>query len=86
MGREVSKRTKSQCDKILDFMQKHGSITQMDAVEFGCYRLSARIFDLRDAGYPITTTMRVSKNRDGHTMQYAVYRIGAEDGSVLQAP
>lgn len=76
MGREVSKRTKSQCDKILDYMERHGSITQMDAVkEFGCYRLSARIFDLRDSGYAITTTICVGKNREGHTMQYAKYRL-----------
>ena len=35
---------------ILNFMRAHGSITQRDAIWLGCYRLSARIFDLKGLG------------------------------------
>lgn len=36
---------------------KHQSITPRDAMEFGCYRLAARIMELRAAGYDIETRM-----------------------------
>jgi hypothetical protein len=31
------------------------SLTPKDALKFGCFRLAARIFDLRQAGYVIST-------------------------------
>ena len=44
----------SQCVQIKKYMEEHGSITQMEAVnEFNCYRLSARINDLRKIGVKI---------------------------------
>ena len=44
----------SQTDKVLDYMEQHGSITQKEAYEaFGCFRLGARIADLRDRGVGI---------------------------------
>lgn len=43
--------------KVLAYMKEHGSITPLEALdEFGCYRLGARIWDLRHAGYSIKTT------------------------------
>ena len=45
----------SQCKRILAYMQGHGSITPLEALEYcGSFRLSARIKNLRDAGYTIT--------------------------------
>lgn len=42
---------KSQCDKILRYMQNGHTITPLDALKkYGCFRLGARIYDLRDRG------------------------------------
>lgn len=68
------KRT-TQCDRILKHLRTHKrGITQMDAVEkFGCYRLSARISDLRELGYEIETVNETKKNRYGVPCTYARY-------------
>lgn len=55
-------------------MQTHGSISQRDAVAFGCYRLSARIHDLREAGHKIKADTKYFKNEYG-CGHYAVYRL-----------
>lgn len=45
---------KSQKDQILAYMQEGNSVTTLDAIiRFRCTRLSARIWELRAAGYPI---------------------------------
>jgi len=42
---------------ILSHIKTFKTITPMEALKFfGCYRLAARIFDLREAGHKITTT------------------------------
>ena len=52
----------------------NGSITQAQAVRlYGCYRLSARIYDMRKDGYEIATQYETSKNRFGYTSVYANY-------------
>lgn len=45
----------NQCQQILRYMQTHAvGITPIDALnECGCFRLSARIADLKAAGYAI---------------------------------
>lgn len=74
MGTLRNKHTKSQCTKIIDYMNRHGSITQLEAANaIGCYRLSARIYDLKDHGYAIRKIMCVKKNEEGNTVQYAKY-------------
>lgn len=48
----------SQNAAILDYLQDGLTITQADAINlFGCYRLSARIYDLRKAGFEIGSNM-----------------------------
>ena len=43
---------------ILAHLRRGRSITAMDALQqYQCFRLAARIKDLRDAGYNIITTM-----------------------------
>jgi hypothetical protein len=45
---------KSQEDSILDYLKTGKSITPIDALNmFGCFRLGARIFDLKKKGYHI---------------------------------
>ena len=67
----------TQCDLILQYIKDEGSITPVDAIrEFGCLRLGARIWDLKNKrGIPIKTTKEKSKNRYGKTVLYARYSL-----------
>lgn len=76
MGKEKTDHTRSQCEKILNYMQSGRSITPIEALNlFGCFRLSARIADLRERGYSIRTQRCKKKNAEGHTVNYARYRL-----------
>lgn len=60
---------------ILDWLIKHKTITQRQAAEeFNCFRLSARIKDLRDRGAEIETEMVPIKSKAGHSA-YAKYTL-----------
>lgn len=62
----------TQCDRILRHLQDYGSITQAEAVtEYGCYRLGARIWDLK----PIKSETVTGKNRYGERTCFARYSI-----------
>lgn len=66
----------TQCERILDFIEENGSITQIDALrEFGCMRLASRISDLKRQGIPIKRTMESAKNRYGEPISYARYSL-----------
>lgn len=52
----------SQNNKILNYLKTGRKLDPMKALKkFGCFRLSARIFDLNQMGYNIECT-NVSKN------------------------
>lgn len=69
----------TQCDRILRHLQDYGSITQAEAVtEYGCYRLGARIFDLKARGVPIKSETVSGKNRYGERTSFARYSIVKE--------
>lgn len=62
---------------VLEFMQKHGSITQLDAYRrfpAPITRLSAVIYDLRKAGHVIEGEWESSKNCYGPT-QFKRYKL-----------
>ena len=66
----------SQCEKILDYMQKHGGITQLDAfLDIGCWRLASRISDLKKRGYAINREMIKVQNRYGESVPVAKYSL-----------
>ena len=66
----------TQCERILRHLQDYGSITQAEAVtEYGCYRLGARIWDLRAQGGPINSETVTGKNRYGERMWFARYSL-----------
>ena len=47
-------KTESQSEQILAYMKSGKSITPIEALNyFGCFRLGARIFDLREQGNDI---------------------------------
>lgn len=66
----------SQCDKILRHLRDHGKITAVDAFsEYSIFRLAARIKDLKERGYNITSETVHGKNRYGEPVHYSVYRL-----------
>ena len=81
MGSEKSKKNDSQCELILRYMDEHGSITSLEAMQyFGCMRLASRISDLRKRGYMIVRTMVTMFNEDGsYRGHYAEYHLATED-------
>lgn len=75
----MSKATQAQ--RVLDYMDKHGSITQLQALqEIAVMRLASRIADLKKQGYPITSEMVTVKNRYGESCSIKRYSLqGGED-------
>ena len=70
----------TQCEQVLEYMRKFGSITQFEALrDIGCMRLASRISDLRYQGYAIGRRMKTSKNRDGDDVYFAEYYLIEED-------
>ena len=67
----------NQNELVLDYMKRHGSITQMEAmVHLGCTRLGARIWDLiHKYGVNIVRETVTTKNRYGKPVSYAKYRL-----------
>lgn len=66
----------TQNEKILDYIARFGSITQLDALQdLGVMRLASRISDLRSEGYPITSTIETVKNRFGEKCHIKRYRM-----------
>ena len=69
----------SQCERILQYINDYGSITQLDALrEFGCMRLASRVSDMKRMGINIVREMETSNNRYGEKVTYARYRLERE--------
>ena len=70
----------TQCDMVLEYMERFGSITQLEALQdLGCMRLASRISDLRQQGIAIGRRMKTSKNRYGEDVHFAEYFLIEED-------
>lgn len=66
----------TQKEMIREHLLLKGKIGPMTALEqYGCYRLSGRIADLRADGMAIRTEMVPVKNRFGKTVYHSVYRM-----------
>ena len=69
----------TQKEKILDHLQKHGKITDLEAYRnYAIRRLGARIWDLRSDGYHIRTENTKEKNRFGQQTVFATYVLERE--------
>ena len=66
--------------KILNWIDRHGEITQRDAFGLGCQRLSARVYDLKRQGIALKSETRVVRNADGSHSNIAVYRYDRKQG------
>ena len=62
---------------VIDFMQKNGSITTLQAFGIGVARLASRVFDLRTKGVPIKREMISVENRKGEMCRVARYWLSA---------
>jgi len=63
----------SQSLRILAFLKSGKSLTPIEAiVRFGCYRLAARIHNLKSMGYRITST---TKTNPKTKKKYASYSL-----------
>lgn len=59
---------------IKKHLNRKGSITSWEAIQqYGCTRLSAVIYDLRNDGMKIRTDHVTKKNRYGYTVVFAKY-------------
>ena len=65
----------TQCEKILDYLDEHGSITTMEGMsKLRIANFTARISDLRKAGVDLTKETVIKKSKDGETVRFARYR------------
>ena len=74
----------TQCEKILKYIERHGSITTWDAFrDLGITRLSGRIHDLTQKGYDFERKTETAKNRDGESVSYTRYALkdNTQDGN-----
>lgn len=68
----MSDRMDTQCATILRALKAGRQLSPLEALrEFGCMRLGARIWDLKQAGHPIERTW----GTDGEK-RWAEYRMG----------
>lgn len=70
-------KSQSQCQKILEALQRGETLTPIDALRrFGCFRLTSRICDLKQRGVKIEKRWRTLKNGK----MVMSYRLQKEEG------
>lgn len=67
----------TQCEKVVNYMRLHGSITPLDAMlDLGIFRLGARIWDIKNKmGLKVVTKTVAVQNRFGQTCYVASYSL-----------
>lgn len=74
----MSKATQAQ--RVLDYMDTFGGITQLEALQdLGVMRLASRISDLKKQGYPITSDVVAVKNRFDESCYIKRYKLVSAD-------
>ena len=66
----------NQNERVLDWLQRYGSITQKDADSLAVRRLASRINDLKKMGHPIISVREDGVNIYGQKCHWARYRMG----------
>lgn len=65
-------------EQVLAHLKSGKPITPVEALHhYGCFRLGARIYDLKQRGHHIEKQMIEVETRDGETARVAEYRIVA---------
>ena len=66
----------TQHDRIIRHLYDYGTLTSIEAMkEYGIMRLSARISELKDEGWVISSKLEKGKNRYGEPTKYSVYTL-----------
>lgn len=69
----------TQNERILDYIDEFGSITQIEALrDLGVMRLASRISDLKRKGYNVISKKETVKNRYGEVTHIKRYSLGEE--------
>ena len=69
----------TQCQRILDYIRRFGSISTIEAFnDLGVARLASRIHDLKGQGYTIVSEMGTAKNRYNETIHFSIYKLKEE--------
>ena len=72
----------SQQAHILEYLKTHRGLSQAEAIDaFGCYRLGARIYDLKAKGYNVEVLMEDGVNRFGRPTRYARYFVSKKEAA-----
>lgn len=72
----MAKDKLTQCDKIIDYIKRYGSITSWQAyADLGITQLGARIYNLKERGYLFEKERVNTKNRMGEKTHYDIYRL-----------
>lgn len=75
----MSNKRPTQAQRILDYIERFGGITQYEALQdLGVMRLASRISELRGNGHAITCEWIDVKNRFGETCKVKKYMIKKE--------
>lgn len=75
-------RRRTQREKIIDYIKRHGSITPMEAFPMGITKLATRVSEMRRDGIEFRIVIEQGKDQDGKTCRYARYFLkkGQENG------
>lgn len=75
----MSNSRPTQAQRVLDYIEQFGSITQYEALkDLGIMRLASRVSELKKRGHNITGTMITVKNRFGENCSVKQYSMGGD--------
>lgn len=76
----MSNSNPTQAQRVLDYMNQFGSITQYEALQdLGVMRLASRVSELKKQGFPITSKVVPVKNRFEETCYVKRYSMLKEE-------
>ena len=72
----MSVQKATQAERVLEYIEEFGSITQLEALkDLGVMRLASRISDLKKQGIPIKSDVETVKNRFGENCYIKRYSL-----------
>lgn len=72
----IDATTQSQCKEILAYLKTGKGLTNLEALKmFGTFRLSGRIYDLKNLKNDIVSIWETAKNTRGKTVRFVRYYL-----------
>lgn len=76
----MDNRRPTQATRVLNYMTRYGSITQLESLEeLGVLRLASRISELKKDGWPIESQMVAVTNRYGEKCHVKKYSLSTKE-------